>query len=192
MRSPSFTPLIPPTRLLCSSRHDPQPQLDYSSSCRETNCFSDLHLERRSHQYSPIISSRRRTHGLAKLRCCFAAGRGRCPGSWYSCKSHPILAFHTNGRSLTSRICRGDGACGKTSLLNVFTRGYFPTVYEPTVFENYVHDIFLDNTHVELSLWDTAGQEEFDRLRSLSYDNTHAIMLCFSVRSIQVDLVEKC
>lgn len=37
--------------------------------------------------------------------------------------------------------------------------------------------------HVELSLWDTAGQEEFDRLRSLSYDDTHAIMLCFSVDS---------
>lgn len=35
---------------------------------------------------------------------------------------------------------------------------------------------------MELSLWDTAGQEEFDRLRSLSYDDTHAIMLCFSVR----------
>src|SRR5215469_15189981 len=91
----------------------------------------------------------------------------------------------TLSRQLTQGIFRGDGACGKTSLLNVFTRGYFPTVYEPTVFENYVHDIFLDNTHVELSLWDTAGQEEFDRLRSLSYDNTHAIMLCFSVRSIQ-------
>lgn len=51
------------------------------------------------------------------------------------------------------------------------------------MFENYVHDIFIDNTHVELSLWDTAGQEEFDRLRSLSYDDTHAIMLCFSVDS---------
>ncbi|KAF1964801.1 rho3 protein [Bimuria novae-zelandiae CBS 107.79] len=80
-------------------------------------------------------------------------------------------------------VLLGDGACGKTSLLNVFTRGYFPTVYEPTVFENYVHDIYIDNTHVELSLWDTAGQEEFDRLRSLSYDDTHAIMLCFSVDS---------
>ncbi|KAF1811098.1 hypothetical protein P152DRAFT_77447 [Eremomyces bilateralis CBS 781.70] len=80
-------------------------------------------------------------------------------------------------------VLLGDGACGKTSLLNVFTRGYFPTVYEPTVFENYVHDIFIDNTHVELSLWDTAGQEEFDRLRSLSYDDTHCIMLCFSVDS---------
>lgn len=44
-------------------------------------------------------------------------------------------------------------------------------------------DIFIDNVHVELSLWDTAGQEEFDRLRSLSYDDTHAIMLCFSVRN---------
>ncbi|KPI42900.1 GTP-binding protein RHO3 [Cyphellophora attinorum] len=78
-------------------------------------------------------------------------------------------------------VLLGDGACGKTSLLNVFTRGFFPTVYEPTVFENYVHDIFVDNIAMELSLWDTAGQEEFDRLRSLSYDDTQAIMLCFSV-----------
>ncbi|KAF9632660.1 Ras GTPase [Lasiodiplodia theobromae] len=67
-------------------------------------------------------------------------------------------------------VLLGDGACGKTSLLNVFTRGV-------------QLDIFIDNVHVELSLWDTAGQEEFDRLRSLSYDDTHAIMLCFSVDS---------
>jgi Rho family protein len=80
-------------------------------------------------------------------------------------------------------VLLGDGACGKTSLLNVFTRGFFPQVYEPTVFENYVHDVFVDNTHIELSLWDTAGQEEFDRLRSLSYSDTHCIMLCFSVDS---------
>lgn len=65
----------------------------------------------------------------------------------------------------------------------MFTRGYFPQVYEPTVFENYVHDVYVDNTHIELSLWDTAGQEEFDRLRSLSYSDTHTIMLCFSVDS---------
>ncbi|SPO00240.1 probable rho3 protein [Cephalotrichum gorgonifer] len=80
-------------------------------------------------------------------------------------------------------VLLGDGASGKTSLLNVFTRGYFPTVYEPTVFENYVHDIFVDSVHIELSLWDTAGQEEFDRLRSLSYDETDLIMLCYSVDS---------
>ncbi|KAG5292475.1 Rho3 GTPase [Histoplasma ohiense] len=80
-------------------------------------------------------------------------------------------------------VLLGDGACGKTSLLNVFTRGFFPTVYEPTVFENYVHDIYVDGIHMELSLWDTAGQEEFDRLRALSYDDTQVIMLCFSVDS---------
>ncbi len=50
-------------------------------------------------------------------------------------------------------------------------------------------DIFVDNVHIELSLWDTAGQEEFDRLRSLSYDDTHAIMLCFSVRPVKTFLL---
>lgn len=44
-----------------------------------------------------------------------------------------------------------------------------------------MHDIQVDDQLVELSLWDTAGQEEFDRLRSLSYAETHVVMLCFSV-----------
>ncbi|ODN79460.1 hypothetical protein L202_03436 [Cryptococcus amylolentus CBS 6039] len=80
-------------------------------------------------------------------------------------------------------VVLGDGACGKTSLLTVFTKGYFPTTYEPTVFENYVEMMEVDDQVVELSLWDTAGQEEFDRLRSLSYADTHCVMLCFSVDS---------
>lgn len=46
----------------------------------------------------------------------------------------------------------------------------------------FVQDLFVDNVHMELSLWDTAGQEEFDRLRALSYEDTHVLMLCFSVR----------
>lgn len=69
-------------------------------------------------------------------------------------------------------------------MLNVLTRGYFPEVYEPTVFENYGYDIFIDGQSVKLSLWDTAGQEEFDRLRSLSYSDTHCIMLCFAIDSM--------
>ncbi len=32
----------------------------------------------------------------------------------------------------------GDGACGKTCLLIVFSKDQFPEVYVPTVFENYV------------------------------------------------------
>ncbi|AMD21531.1 HFL325Cp [Eremothecium sinecaudum] len=97
----------------------------------------------------------------------------------------PLCGSNPSSRYPIERkiVILGDGACGKTSLLNVFTRGYFPKVYEPTVFENYIHDIFVDHQHITLSLWDTAGQEEFDRLRSLSYSDTHTIMLCFSVDS---------
>ncbi|CAD6577830.1 MAG: Rho GTPase, partial [Tremellales sp. Tagirdzhanova-0007] len=50
----------------------------------------------------------------------------------------------------------GDGAAGKTSLLNVFAVGHFPETYEPTVFDNYVTEIELDGKPVQLALWDTA------------------------------------
>lgn len=75
----------------------------------------------------------------------------------------------------------GDGGCGKTSLLYVFTLGEFPTQYHPTVFENYVTDCRIDGRPVQLALWDTAGQEEYERLRPLSYHNSHVILIGFTV-----------
>jgi len=75
----------------------------------------------------------------------------------------------------------GDGACGKTSLLSVFAMGEFPKQYEPTVFENYVAEIRLDGKPVQLALWDTAGQEEYERLRPLSYSKSHVILIAFSI-----------
>lgn len=77
----------------------------------------------------------------------------------------------------------GDGACGKTCLLIVFSKDEFPEVYVPTVFENYVADIEVDNKQVELALWDTAGQEDYDRLRPLSYPDTDVIVMCFAIDS---------
>ena len=45
----------------------------------------------------------------------------------------------------------GDGACGKTCLLIVFSKDQFPEVYVPTVFENYVADIEVDGKQVRSS-----------------------------------------
>lgn len=75
----------------------------------------------------------------------------------------------------------GDGACGKTCLLIMFSRDEFPQVYVPTVFENYVADLEYEGKTVELALWDTAGQEDYDRLRPLSYPDTNVLLICYSV-----------
>ncbi|GJN91487.1 hypothetical protein Rhopal_004510-T1 [Rhodotorula paludigena] len=66
-------------------------------------------------------------------------------------------------------------------MLNVYVRGEFPQEYEPTVFENHVAEVDVDGTQLELALWDTAGQEDFDRLRVLSYTDVDVVLLCFSV-----------
>jgi len=75
----------------------------------------------------------------------------------------------------------GDGQCGKTSLLWVFARGMFPEVFVPTIFESYVMDASVDGRQVEVELWDTAGQEDYDRLRPLSYPNSHVVLICYSI-----------
>ncbi|CDS12665.1 hypothetical protein LRAMOSA04851 [Lichtheimia ramosa] len=75
----------------------------------------------------------------------------------------------------------GDGACGKTSLLLFFNNRQFHTAHIPTVFENTVKDFEVDGQHVELALYDTAGQEDYDRLRPLAYPDTHVVLICFSV-----------
>jgi len=77
----------------------------------------------------------------------------------------------------------GDGAVGKTSLLYVYNNGQFPEEYVPTVFENVAKDVTYKGKTVTLRLYDTAGQEEYDRLRPLSYPGTNVVLLCFSVAS---------
>lgn len=91
------------------------------------------------------------------------------------------MTYQTGSNTRKKLVIVGDGACGKTCLLIVFSKGQFPEVYVPTVFENYVTDVEVDGRHVELTLWDTAGQEDYDRLRPFSYPDSNVVLICFSI-----------
>uniref|UniRef100_A0A3B3ZAN3 Uncharacterized protein n=2 Tax=Periophthalmus magnuspinnatus TaxID=409849 RepID=A0A3B3ZAN3_9GOBI len=77
----------------------------------------------------------------------------------------------------------GDGAVGKTSLVVSYTTNGYPTEYIPTAFDNFSAMVSVDGHPVRLQLCDTAGQDEFDKLRPLCYTSADVFLLCFSVVS---------
>ncbi|XP_067395705.1 rho-related GTP-binding protein RhoF [Emydura macquarii macquarii] len=102
---------------------------------------------------------------------------GGAPGAPQESESPPA----PSGQKELKFVIVGDGGCGKTSLLMVYAKGAFPERYAPSVFEKYTTSITVGNKEVILNLYDTAGQEDYDRLRPLSYQNTNLVLICYDV-----------
>ncbi|XP_058116546.1 ras-like GTP-binding protein RhoL [Anopheles ziemanni] len=77
----------------------------------------------------------------------------------------------------------GDGMVGKTYMLITYARNEFPIECLPTVFDNHACNIVIDGSDYSLTLWDTPGREDCERLRPLSYSNTDCFLICYSISS---------
>ena len=79
----------------------------------------------------------------------------------------------------------GDNTSGKTSLILTQVTGEGRPRYVPTVYQRDHEEpdtsVKVDGTIVDLHLWDTVEQDEYDRLRPLSYPYTDVFLMCFSL-----------
>jgi len=76
----------------------------------------------------------------------------------------------------------GDGTVGKTCLLMSYVCQAFMEDYIPTMFDNFSTIEEYDGECVNVILWDTAGQEDYETIRTTTcFPNTHVFILCFSV-----------
>ncbi|CAL6006754.1 Rac/Rho-like_protein [Hexamita inflata] len=76
----------------------------------------------------------------------------------------------------------GDGAIGKTTLVTLFKTRQFPE-YVPTAQDIIIKPITHNSQPIQFELWDTAGAEDYDRLRPLSYPGTDVFLVCYSVNN---------
>uniref|UniRef100_A0A3B3Q3I6 Ras homolog family member J n=1 Tax=Paramormyrops kingsleyae TaxID=1676925 RepID=A0A3B3Q3I6_9TELE len=89
--------------------------------------------------------------------------------------------FNSALKKMLKCVVVGDGAVGKTCLLMSYANDAFPEEYVPTVFDHYAVNVTVSGKQHLLGLYDTAGQEDYNQLRPLSYPNTDVFLICFSV-----------
>lgn len=79
-------------------------------------------------------------------------------------------------------VLAGDVGVGKTSLINRFVTGYFADEYKATIGVNiYTKELFVDNSEVNLQIWDVAGQTSFRQFRQRFFSGARGAFLVFDL-----------
>ena len=79
-------------------------------------------------------------------------------------------------------VVLGESAVGKTSLINMYVEQTFERDYKPTLGANIIRkDVDIDNLKVRLILWDLAGQEKYNVIRSMYFQGCSGAMLTYDV-----------
>jgi small GTP-binding protein len=78
-------------------------------------------------------------------------------------------------------VVGGDGVIGKRCLLQNYMITAFPGESIPTSLDDYSAIVTVEDQQIDLQLWNTAGQEDYKKLRPLSYPQTDVFVICFSL-----------
>lgn len=97
----------------------------------------------------------------------------------------PAEEFSTEAKEYVFKITiLGQSAVGKTSLINQFVEGSFQEDYKPTLGANIIRkDVNIGevNAKVRLIMWDLAGQEKYNVIRSMYFQGCVGSLLVYDV-----------
>ncbi|XP_062569883.1 cdc42 homolog [Saccostrea cucullata] len=79
----------------------------------------------------------------------------------------------------------GDMSVGKSSLAARISSRTFKSDYSPTLFDNYSATVTVQGIPYHLNIFDTAGKEDFTKVRVLSYINSDVFLVCFSIDDVK-------
>ena len=75
----------------------------------------------------------------------------------------------------------GDGAVGKTTLVKKYTTGSFQKDYIATLGAQFSeYEEMIEGNQIKLFIWDIAGQDAFETMRSKFYNGSSAAIIVFS------------
>jgi small GTP-binding protein len=81
------------------------------------------------------------------------------------------------------KICMvGDGGVGKTAITEQFLGKGFSSNYHLTIGTNILtHTADIDDKRIKFQIWDLAGQQRFEFVRSTFYRGSHGIIMVFDL-----------